>query len=68
MKVLVSYWITSQEKCPRDIILDVGGCSLNIQAIEEIKAKIAGRRVFGLTRYHVPKEDVTILGIIKLDE
>ena len=68
MRVLVSYWITSQEKRPRDIILDVGGCSLNTQAIEEIRAKIAERRVFGLTRYHVPKDDVTILGITKLDE
>jgi len=68
MKVLVSYWITSQEIRPRDIILDISECFLNTRAIEVIRTKIAERRTFGLTRYHVPKNDITILGITKLDE
>ena len=70
MKVLVSYWITARENTPQDILLCLNECTLNMQAIEEIKSKIADKRLFGSPRsfYHAYKSEVIILGIIKLDE
>jgi hypothetical protein len=75
MKVLVSYWIlpvlSPGEERPRDIILNISERSLNVQAVKEIKAKIADRRAFdcGYNRdEEAPDYDVTILGITKLDE